>query len=484
MHLIDLLQNISYESFYGDLNSSIQGVTCDSRRARDGYIFVAISGQNRDGHTYIDNAINNGSQVIVGERFFNLPEDISYMRVNDSRKTLADLACELYGHPTRRLFIAGVTGTNGKSTVAHLAREVLGGAETALISTILNQLEEPDSSIVTTPTAPQIQRKALSALSKGKNNLILEVSSHGLEQERVRGVDFDLAVFTNLTQDHFDYHDNFANYFEAKRKLFTYLKSDDFAIINIDDPYGASLAKYTEAKTLTYGIESEGVDLKADQMTLEPDGSRFRVSYSDREFEIRTKFPGKFNIYNILAAVGIGIVKGTPSPEIKSRIEGIVNIEGRFEQFEARDGFTIVVDFAHTPDALKQVIETLKPFYERIITVFGCGGDSDKIKRPIMGWISGELSDYTIITSDNPKSENPIEIIDEIEKGLSKTSSEYKKIIDRGEAIKAGLSQALPGDVVLIAGKGHERRQEFKDKSLEFNDKEFLKRLDVLKENA
>lgn len=480
MLLYQLLQNIDYESFYGGLNIPVQGVTSDSSSVNWGYLFVAVLGYKQDGHNFIHQALNKGARVVVGEKVFNPPTGSAYVKVKNSRKALADLARVFYGNPTQKLFTVGITGTNGKTTVAHLAREVLKQEETELISTILIEREDLSSSVVTTPSSPQIQKRAMMALKSGKRNLILEASSHGLDQERVRGIDFDVAVFTNLTQDHFDYHTDFDGYFKAKKKLFSCLENSDFAVVNGDDSYGTKLLEFTHAKLITYGIEKKGVDIKATKIELTPHGSQFKVSTPNAEFDIETALPGKYNIYNILAAVGIGIARKVPIADIKSRIDKVKRIEGRFESFKTVDGFRVVVDFAHNPDALEKVIKTLRLFYNRVITVFGCGGESDKSKRPIMGQITGNLSNYTIITTDNPKSENPLDIINQIEKGLSKATSEYDKIEDRGEAIKAGLSLARPGDVVLIAGKGHERKQEFKDKTYAFNDIDFLTKLDIL----
>ncbi len=480
MLLKNLLESINYQFISGNPSISINGIASDSRLVNRGDLFVAIPGQKSDGHQFIEEALKGGVRAVVGEKEVTLPNGCLYVQVKESRKALADLACKFYGHPTKKLFTVGVTGTNGKTTVTHLAREVLGYEKSALISTISLEYEDRTSSIVTTPTAPQIQKIALSACKSGKVNLVLEASSHGLHQERVRGVDFDVSVFTNLTQDHFDYHANFDHYFKAKSKLFSYLETDDWAILNVDDPYGHAIATKTKAQIFTYGIQSEEADLKADKIDLGPSSSRFRVIYPRGELEVETKLPGKFNVYNTLAAFGVGIIKDIPIGTIKSRIENLRSLEGRCESFKAKGGFTVVVDFAHTPDALKQVIEALKPHYRRVITIFGCGGDSDKKKRPIMGEVSGSLSDYTIITTDNPKGESPNKIAEEIEEGIGEVTGAYDKIMDRKEAIKAGLSLAWRGDCVLIAGKGHEQTQEFKDRKIKFNDKEFLKKLGVL----
>jgi UDP-N-acetylmuramoyl-L-alanyl-D-glutamate--2,6-diaminopimelate ligase len=384
---------------------------------------------------------------------------------------LAELAAAFYDHPTRELFTVGITGTKGKTTVAHLAHHVLGPGKTELSSTIVNNLER--GLINTTPDPVTIQRIAYEALQREKENLVLEVSAHGLTQARVHRVDFDVAVFTGLSHDHLDYYKTMERYLQAKLRLFAALEPSGVAIVNLDDPYSREVIKATEAQVLTYGLSAEAA-IRAEGLELGLDHSKFLAHTPRGAMAIETELPGEFNVYNILAAIGAGCARGLSLQEIKAGVEEVKRVEGRFERFRAKGGFDIVIDFAHSPDALQRVLEALKLHYRRIITVFGCGGESDSLKRPLMGRISGELSDYAIITSDNPTSEDPHRIAREIERGIKETGAGYEAIIDRRGAIRRALELARPGDVVLIAGKGHERTQVFADREEEFNDWAFL----------
>jgi UDP-N-acetylmuramoyl-L-alanyl-D-glutamate--2,6-diaminopimelate ligase len=307
----------------------------------------------------------------------------------------------------------------------------------------------------------------------GKENLVLEVSAHGLSQFRVHRVDFDVAVFTNLSHDHLDYYKTMKDYLEAKLQLLAALGPSGVAVVNLDDPHSQEVIKATKAQVLPYGLSPEAA-VRAEGVELELDRGRFLAQTPGGSTAIETELPGEFNVYNVLAAIGVGLAKGLSLTEIKAGIEGVKRVEGRFERFQAERGFDIVIDFAHSPAALQRMLEALKPHYRRVITVFGCGGESDSLKRPAMGRLSGELSDYTIITSDNPKSEDPQKIVREIERGIRETGTEYEAISDRRRAIRRALELARPGEVVLIAGKGHERTQVFADHEEEFNDRAFL----------
>jgi len=473
----ELLKKIECERVFGRSDRLIRGITCDSRRVKPADLFVAIDGSKDDGHRYILEAVRRGAVAVVGECFSIVPPSVTCITVGDSRRALAELACAFYSFPTEKLFTVGVTGTNGKTSITYLAASVLGKKKTEISNTVINALQRGWQN--TTPGALEIQGLAYDALKAGKENLVLEVSAHALSQERVHGVDFDAAVFTNLTQDHFDYYRGFEDYLGAKLKLFTSLRRGAFAIINRDDSYASAFIKSTKAQILTYGLSSEA-DLWADDIRLDPEGSYFEVHTPKGIIPIRTKLAGLFYVYNILAAIGVGLVKGVSLEQIKAGIEAVDHIEGRFEQYLTLDGIRIVIDFAHSPDSLEKMLRTLRAFYSRVITVFGCGGESDRLKRPIMGRISGELSDHTIITSDNPKSEDPQIIIREIEAGIKPLKVPYEAIVDRKAAICRALKLAKPDDAVLIAGKGHERTQIFQDREIEFNDKEFLRQQGLL----
>lgn len=467
-----LLQEIEHLAISGEPDREIREVTCDSRSARPGSLFVAITGTKHDGHDHISEAIAKGAVAVVGEKDL-ASNGITYVRVPDSRRALAGLAAAFYGHPTKELFTVGITGTKGKTTVAHLAQSVLGEDQTEIISTITNNLQRALAN--TTPDPLLIQSIARTAAEARKRNLVLEVSAHGLSQERVLGVDFDAAVFTNLSHDHLDYYGTAEEYLQAKLRLFKMLRPTGTAIVNVDDPHGPEFIKATRAEVLTYGLQGRAM-IRAADLKLALAASRFLVRTPQGEVTLETALPGRFNVYNILAAIGVGLARDLSLPAIKEGIERVKHVEGRFERFRTRAGFDVVIDFAHSPDALQKVLSALRPHYRRIITVFGCGGESDRAKRPLMGRISGRFSSYTIITSDNPKSEDQRAIIAEIEVGLKgeEGGANYEAIVERREAIRRALELACPGDVVLIAGKGHERTQVFADREEEFNDRAFL----------
>lgn len=475
--LRSLLTQLHYTGVRNLQDSLVCGIEHDSRQVEPGDLFVAIRGNKHDGHEHLLDAVQRGAMAIVGEKIPNIPTNVTYITVEDTRKALADLACVFYDHPTEKLFTVGVTGTKGKTSVAHLSAAVLGLEETEIISTVTNALHRGADQ--TTPEAPQIQRIAWEALQAGKTQLALEVSAHALSQERTRGVDFDIAIFTNLSHDHLDYYRNLEPYLQAKLKLFRELSPSATAIVNRDDPMSSRVIASSQVRAWTYGL-SPHADIWADAIETSPAGSEMSVHTPQDSFHLRLQFPGVFYVQNALAAVGVGLLRGLPLSLIRARLEAVEQIEGRLERFSTQKGFTVVIDFAHSPDSLEKVLELLRPFYRRVITVFGCGGDSDRLKRPVMGAISGRLSDYTIITSDNPKGEDPEVILQEIEAGVLAMQAPYESSLDRREAIQRALKLARPGDCILIAGKGHEQAQIFKDQQISFNDKAYLKELGVI----
>ncbi len=474
--LHELLVSVPHRVVYGNRSVRISQITDDSREVQPGALFVAVPGTRFDGHHYIGTAIAKGAVAVVGQRpDLKLPAHIPYVLVTESRRALAQLACAFYDFPTESLYTVGITGTNGKTSVSVLSAAVLG--ESALSTTVHNALQY--DSPYTTPRAVEIQRRAWEAVQTGQKHFVLEVSAHALSQERVHGIDFDVAILTNLTHDHLDYYRSMEEYLRAKRKLFENLRSDARTIINGDDPSARSFIEATRARVWTYGLSSHH-DLWADQIELGPTGSRFLAHTPLGAVPIETSLPGKFYVYNILAAIGVGIERGLALDVIKERIESVRQIEGRCERYRTRDGVFVWIDFAHSPDSLEKMLRTLKNFYPRVISVFGCGGESDPYKRPIMGEISGRFADFTIITSDNPKGEDPQEIVGQIELGIRSLGAPYEVIVDRPRAILRALELARPGDCVLIAGKGHERTQIFSDREIEFNDREFLHNLGII----
>lgn len=452
----------------GSLDRAITGLTYDSRTVQPQNLFVALQGRYHDGHEFVSEGYARGADVMVGETSLDPPSGKTYVQVQNSRLALAQLASAFYRYPTRELFTVGITGTKGKTSVTHFAGALLD--DVCCLSTITNAEAHPPN---TTPESLEIQRLASAALGQGKRIFVLEISAHALQSFRVDGVDTDVAVFTNLTQDHFDDFSGFDDYFAAKARLFSALKPQATAIINIDDPYGKQLLQRTPANIMSYGLDPAAT-LHATHLRLNRNRSQFRVHTPRGDFELNTNFPGRFNAYNQLAAVGVGICAGVSLKKIKARLEMVTHLEGRFERFRLPDGVTAIVDFAHSPDSLKQMIEFLNKHYAHVLTVFGCGGESDPYKRPLMGKISGKLSDYTILTHDNPKYEDPQHILDQIEAGLKTVTGHYEVIPERKAAIQRALSRAKPQDCVLLAGKGHERTQIFGAQQIPYHDGEYL----------
>lgn len=419
-----------------------------------------------------------GAAAIIGEREdLQLPANVAYVWADNSRQALAEAAAAGYRFPTDKLFTVGVTGTNGKTSTTYLAAAALDPDETLLSNTVINTLQRENP--YTTPSALDLQQLACYGLQTAKKHLVLEVSAHALSQYRVYGIDFDVAVFTNLTHDHLDYYGTMENYLQAKLLLFKHLRPGARAIINGDDPYAQRFIEATPARVWRYGLSPQ-YDLWADQIELSPDGSRFRAHTPAGAISIATAFPGEFYVCNILAALGVGLTRGRSLAAIEAGLESVQQIEGRCERYRTRAGVHIVIDFAHSPDSLAKMLQTLKRFYPRVISVFGCGGESDPRKRPLMGEISGRLADYTIITSDNPKGEDPLEIVRQIEGGMRPVNVAYEAIVDRPKAILRALALAHPSDCLLIAGKGHERTQIFRDREIAFNDREFLREQGII----
>lgn len=482
MKLAQLLKYTEALSWAGDGELDIGDVTNDSRLVKPNSLFVAIPGFKADGHQYIAAALERGAKAVViqDERFCS--PSYSWILVTESRKALAELSAVVSGLPSRQLNVIGVTGTNGKTTTTNLIASILedAGHTTGLIGTIHNRIGEEIIPVHhTTPEAPEIQQLFARFLERGARYAVMEVSSHALDLYRVEGTEFDIAVFTNLTQDHLDFHRNMEQYLAAKGKLFAGLGKKNhkqrrkFAIINGDDPYSDALAEMTSAPVIRYGIRKKA-DVRAEQLEIKASGVKFTLKYTDRQYPVLLKLTGIFNVYNALAAIAVGLVEGITPESIVSSLEKIGGIPGRFEKVDAGQDFTVIVDYSHTPDSLENCLKTAREFVQRrIITVFGCGGDRDKTKRPLMGEVAGRLSDYCIVTSDNPRSEQPEEIIEQIVTGLEKRmdANSFAKITDRREAIFRAVGMAGPGDVVIIAGKGHEDYQIIGPQVLPFDDR-------------
>lgn len=485
MKLLDLLKGVAIKSMNGDINTDITAVTCDSRTVTAGALFVAITGFQTDGHKYINDAIDKGAAAILLEDTYGSSvTDISIpaLMVSDSREAVSQIAINYYGTPSGEIKIIGVTGTNGKTTTTHLIKSILeeSGYKTGLIGTISYSTGNTAASAShTTPEALEFQKLLRDMTDNGCKFAVSEVSSHALYLKRVYGTDFEVAVFTNLTQDHLDFHADMEDYFMAKAALFSGMGTGKRVVINIDDPYGKRLTGMIRCPSFSYGINTDA-DIKAENINLTMDGIEFDAITPAGIIPIKSGLVGIYNVYNILAAIGAAISCNILPEKIASGICSLSSVPGRFERLDSGMGFYAVVDYAHTENAMRLLLEAAAQFTPgRIITVFGCGGDRDRGKRPLMGKAAMELSDYVIVTSDNPRTEDPQKIIYEIETGINDTikaanhrASQYKIIPDRRTAIEQAVNIAEKGDLVVIAGKGHENYQIIGNNKIHFDDKE------------
>jgi UDP-N-acetylmuramoyl-L-alanyl-D-glutamate--2,6-diaminopimelate ligase len=479
MLLKEIVQQLHTVSVEGALDQEIAGIAYDSRRVTPGMVFVAVPGKNTDGHEYIRMALERGASAIICERNGSVPSRTTRIKVSDVREALASVAASYYQNPSSKLKVIGVTGTNGKTTVTFMIKSMLeqAGISTGLLGTVHYEIgERLIPAQRTTPESLEVQQMMAQMVRAGCKACVMEVSSHALEQKRVLGVGFDVAIFTNLTHDHLDYHGTMENYFAAKAKLFSAVaegKKKAAAVINIDDTFGARLAGQTGVEVqLTYGIEQQA-RLRATQIQLSSTESRFTVETPDERFACRVPLIGRHNIYNSLAAIGAGLALKMKVPVIQKALSAMPPVPGRLQRVEAGQNFGVYVDYAHTDDALRNVLRTLREVTSgRLLLTFGCGGNRDSAKRAKMGKIAATMADYTIITSDNPRKESAEQIAAQIEEGYRSASQENFAVeIDRQRAIYQILGKAQPGDSVLIAGKGHETYQEFEDTVVPFDDR-------------
>lgn len=468
----------------GSVQRDIEGVAYDSRQVRPGYLFVALSGQQADGRAFVADAVNRGAVAVLAESECAVPNGVTFIAVQDARQALAEIACAFYGHPSERLRMIGITGTNGKTTTSFFCRDILNaaGVSAGLIGTISYEIgRRRIPAGRTTPEAPDIQAMLDQMLKAGCRAAVMEVSSHGLDQKRVWGIDFDVGVFTNLSQDHLDYHKTMERYFAAKAQLFRSLgqmSKKARAVINMDDSWGMRLANTggLNAELVMYGRHPNAA-VRADEVRSTAEGSTFRLITPWGETETRIRLPGAFNVSNALAAAAACGALGISLEIIAEALGNMRSVPGRLEPVPVARPFKVFVDYAHTPDALANVLETLRPLTRgRLIVVFGCGGNRDRGKRPLMGAVASRAADHVILTSDNPRREDPEAILREIEQGVPAGAS-VEKEVNRERAIQKALEQAGAGDVVLIAGKGHETYQEFADAVVPFDDREVVQRL-------
>jgi UDP-N-acetylmuramoyl-L-alanyl-D-glutamate--2,6-diaminopimelate ligase len=449
------------------------GITYDSRKVKPGNIFVAIAGGRVDGVDFVPQAIENGAKLIVAEKDIKVPSGVEFQKVSSARKALAELACKFYDNPSKKIKVIGITGTNGKTTTAYFIHSILekAGYKVGIIGTV--------NSSLTTPESSDLQKEFADMVEKGCTHCVMEVSSHGLAQDRVYGTHFSVAIFTNLTHDHLDFHKDMDSYRAAKLKLFSSLSNDAMAIINVDDPNSKYFIEAVPGEVITYGVSQakhELRDTKHNEFDTKVADVRIReneMTLKINSFEIRTPLIGMPNVYNIVAAYQAALALKVPQNIIKKGIAALKSIPGRVEPVDCGQPFKVVVDFAHSPDALQKLIETFRPITEgKIILVFGCPGDRDIEKRPVMGKIASDLADTVIVTTDDPHSEDPKKIMKEVLKG-----AKGKGIVDRKEAIEKALKLAKKGDTVLIAGRGHEKFQDFKGKKVPFDDVEVIREI-------
>jgi UDP-N-acetylmuramoyl-L-alanyl-D-glutamate--2,6-diaminopimelate ligase len=499
MELRKLIEGVEVKKIIGDTLRQVEGIAYYSKQIEKGFLFAAIRGLEVDGHQFIEEAIQRGAGVVVSEEEREV-FDQTLILVPNSRQALAKISSTFYGDPSSRLKLIGITGTNGKTTITYLLESILkkAGHDVGVIGTInyrFGQKTTPAPN--TTPESLDLHRILWEMSKGGTSHVVMEVSSHGLDLDRVFGCQFDAVVFTNLTSEHLDYHKTVEQYFESKKRLFSdslvkSLKIGRFAVTNLDDPRGEEIVRGIDLPVIRYGM-SPSCDITADQVTSSFESLSCRVRTPKGNLSIRSRLIGDFNVYNILAAVSVGFGMEVPLETLKEGVEGLKGVSGRFEKVENTRGLHVIVDYAHTHDALERVLLGLKRIVEdgtqshgKMITVFGCGGDRDRTKRPLMGEVAGKYSDLAILTSDNPRTEDPLAILEEVEKGfkslplkewhpseieLWRSKKGYLKVLDRREAIRTAIRLAQPSDTVIIAGKGHEDYQIIGKKRFPFDDR-------------
>jgi UDP-N-acetylmuramoyl-L-alanyl-D-glutamate--2,6-diaminopimelate ligase len=478
--LQDILYNVRLQAVTGATNLDVKDIQIDSRKVTEGSVFTAITGTSSNGHDFIGSAIDKGAKAIVCEIMpADIKEGITYLQVNNSSEAVAYMAHHYYGKPSAKLKLVGVTGTNGKTTIATLLYKLFSrlGHKCGLISTVQNHIgDKVISSTRTTPDAISLEALLAEMVEAGCTHVFMEVSSHAIHQHRTTALEFTGGLFSNITHDHLDYHKTFDEYIRVKKKFFDSLPATAFAISNLDDKRGQVMLQNTIAKKHFYSLKTVA-EFKG--RILENTLTGLVMTVNDKEVHFR--LIGEFNAYNILAVYGAAICLGESSEAVLAILSMLTGAEGRFDYMISESKIIGIVDYAHTPDALENVLETIKKLRkgdEQVITVVGCGGDRDKTKRPVMGEVACQLSDRVIFTSDNPRSEDPAEILKEMEAGLgSAARRKFISVADRKEAIKMAVSLAKPFDILLVAGKGHEKYQEIKGVKHPFDDKEVLKQM-------
>ncbi len=467
----------------GNLDVSINAITDDSRAVSPHSLFIAVKGEQGDGHEFISAAMRGGMVALLSQQPVS-EVSLPCVRVDDSRKALGLLGGRFYGDPSSKIRMIGVTGTNGKTTTTYICKALLEalGHPVGLIGTVVYQIGEHSMPAThTTPGSLELQQLLAKMVAGGCTTTVMEVSSHALAQDRTSGCEYDVAVFSNLTQDHLDFHKTMEEYFQAKLRLFLGLgrglKANKRAIVNIDDPYGARIVEHCSASVWTYALKAKA-DLRAEKVRLSLQGTTFTAATPVGSFPIESHLVGEHNVYNLLAAIGVALHEGATPSQIREAVTRVTNVPGRFERVIAGQPFTVAVDYAHTEDALVRLLTAAQVLKTgRIITVFGCGGDRDRGKRPKMGDAAVRYSDVVILTSDNPRTEDPLSILEQVEVGVIEALRlrphvQYRKVSDRRDAIEEAVREAQSGDMVLIAGKGHEDYQIIGTQKVHFDDRE------------
>ncbi len=484
MKLLELMHDTKFNLLQSDLDKDIKQITIDSRQVQKDSLFICIKGFRTDGHKYIDSAIKQGCVALLVEDVPQVPEHVTVIQVENCRKAMATIAANFCGNPADFLTLLGVTGTNGKTSTTYFMEAVLEShaLKTGVIGTVDTRIGGEKSDIhttgTTTPDAIELHEVLAKMKQERAKHVIMEVSSHALALNKVDGINFHAAIFTNLTQDHLDLHGDMESYLKEKAKLF---RMCTLGFVNADDPASQYIINNATCKISTFSINNPS-DFQAKNIEYLNSGVAFDLEIKGETVRFQIPVAGQFTVYNALGVISCASVMGIPAEVIKHGLKHMKGVPGRIQSVPNDKGFNVIVDYAHTPDGLENIVKSVRDFTKgRVITIFGCGGDRDPTKRPIMGEIAGRLSDYCVITSDNPRTEDPQKIIDQIEPATQKTNCPYSKVVDRKEAIRHAISIAKPEDSVIIAGKGHENYQIFADKTVHFDDFEIA--LEFLNQN-
>ena len=485
MELKKILVGIDGLKAKGSLDIDIKGLESNSKNVKEGYMFIAIKGFATDGHSYVNDAIKAGAKVVMVQegcdlKAIKLPSDVTLIMAKDTREALAKCSCNYYGDPSKKFKLIGVTGTKGKTTTTFMIKEILekAGHKVGLIGTIATYINGKmiTESSRTTPESIELQRIFADMVKAGVEYVVMEVSSQSLKLHRVDGCHFDIVLFTNFSEDHISEkeHPDMKDYFESKLKLF---KMCDNGIVNVDDLHVSKVPKlFPNSNIMTYGIDN-ACDVLAKDITITNSYVDYRVKITDRNERVKVSIPGRFSVYNSLAAICVAKKLGIPSEKVIEALADI-RVPGRSEMVPNKKEIPIMIDYAHSPESLQNILSAVKSYTRgKVISVFGCGGDRDKSKRPIMGEISGRIADFTFITSDNPRTENPETIVKEIEEGMKKTKGKYKVVVDRTEAIKEAIAMATKLDIIVLAGKGHEPYQEINGEKFPYDERIIVKEI-------